>query len=252
MNTERENGQRDPLVSATYRELASEKTPAHLDDKVLQRAARGRRTRYSLAYAWMRPVAWAATIGLCLALVLELSQLPQAPEPEYLPIPDASAPTSPQPLPELDLERAKEQKRESMAPATGKTRQKPVLFDSAPVRDDDSVPERLLVPDADVIPGAGAKEDLRNEPLEETVLDEAAPAAASRLSPQVTGAVSKAADGTASSDEEPVCPAQARATAEEWFACIAELALAGDQELADREFRLFTARYPDFEAPVRK
>jgi hypothetical protein len=38
-------------------------------------AAAGTRSRYGLARAWVRPVAWAATIGLSLAFVLEMSQL---------------------------------------------------------------------------------------------------------------------------------------------------------------------------------
>jgi len=250
MNTERDNGQRDPLVSATYRELASERAPAHLDDKVLLRAARGRRTRYSLAYAWMRPVAWAATIGLCLALVLELSRVPDAPDAVY--IPGTPAPTSLESEPALDLDEAVERKREMMAPAAGKTRQKPLTMDATRTHDADSMPEELVAPDANLQREAGEQADARGVPPGDTALNESAPDGALRRDPQITGAASQAAAGVVADDEAPVCPAQSRATAEDWFACIAELKASGDEELADREFTLFIAAYPDFEAPAPK
>ena len=72
----------DPRVSGTYREFAREKTPAELDDKVLAMAAGAARTRYGLTRAWIRPVAWAATIGLSLAFILEMSQIQDVPTAE--------------------------------------------------------------------------------------------------------------------------------------------------------------------------
>ena len=80
MSKERKNLAADRLVADTYKALAREQAPEHLNEKVL-RLASGRRSRYSLTRAWTRPVAWAATIGLSLALVLELNRLPQI-EPE--------------------------------------------------------------------------------------------------------------------------------------------------------------------------
>ncbi|MBT8106378.1 MAG: hypothetical protein HKP05_12160 [Woeseiaceae bacterium] len=64
----------EPRVSAIYREVATETTPAHLDRSVHEAARAGARTRYGLARAWMRPVAWAATIALSFAFVLQLTQ----------------------------------------------------------------------------------------------------------------------------------------------------------------------------------
>ena len=64
----------DPRVTETYRDLATEKTPAELDDEVLAMAAREARTRYGLTRAWIRPVAWAATIALSLAFILEMTR----------------------------------------------------------------------------------------------------------------------------------------------------------------------------------
>jgi len=70
-----EQNHNDPRVAEAYRDLATERTPPELDRKVLSMAAAGTPSRYGLARAWVRPVAWAATIGLSLAFVLEMSQL---------------------------------------------------------------------------------------------------------------------------------------------------------------------------------
>ena len=70
-----EQNHNDPRVSEAYHDLATERTPPELDRNVLLMAAAGTRSRYGLARAWVRPVAWAATIGLSLAFVLEMSQL---------------------------------------------------------------------------------------------------------------------------------------------------------------------------------
>ena len=65
----------DPQVSAHYERLADEKTPANLDRAVLREAARAVRAdnRMGSFGAWFRPVAFMATIGLSLAIILDLS-----------------------------------------------------------------------------------------------------------------------------------------------------------------------------------
>ena len=78
----------DKRVTDAYRDLADERAPAKLDDKILAMAANEARTRYGFTRAWIRPVAWAATIGLSLAFLLEMSQLAEAP---VLPAPPAPA-----------------------------------------------------------------------------------------------------------------------------------------------------------------
>lgn len=79
MTTERDPFERDELVSETYRELGVEKAPEHLNESILRMASGGAQqgsARNPLFAVWMKPVAWAATIGLCLAIVLELTQVP--------------------------------------------------------------------------------------------------------------------------------------------------------------------------------
>lgn len=79
MSNEPENRVADPRVTENYRDLARERAPEHLNQRVLKMSAGGR-TPYGRARAWMRPAAWAATIGLSLAIVLELTLLPSLDE----------------------------------------------------------------------------------------------------------------------------------------------------------------------------
>lgn len=66
----------DVLVSDSYREIAQERAPGHLNKSVLDIARKAVRPRYSLLRTWTRPTAWAATILLSVALLLEFSQAP--------------------------------------------------------------------------------------------------------------------------------------------------------------------------------
>lgn len=79
MTTERDKEAIDELVSQTYREHNVEQAPERLNQEILSMAAdnasRGSRTNFLFA-AWTKPLAWAATIGISLAVVLELSQVP--------------------------------------------------------------------------------------------------------------------------------------------------------------------------------
>jgi hypothetical protein len=68
----------DPLVSRTYRDLSDEHAPEHLDHVVLNEARSAAIPEYTAANSWLRPAAWVTTIGLCLAIVLEVSDM--APE----------------------------------------------------------------------------------------------------------------------------------------------------------------------------
>jgi hypothetical protein len=86
MNNERDNPaieQDDRLVSAAYRDIADERAPEHLNHSILQQAATTAKPRYARSMSWMRPMAWAATIGLSLAIVLEITQVPQPQTSEY-------------------------------------------------------------------------------------------------------------------------------------------------------------------------
>lgn len=80
MTTERDTPQAtaetDALVTQTYRDVADERAPDHLDRAVLKEAASAARPSYSRLRSWTRPMAWAATVMLSVALVLEVSKVP--------------------------------------------------------------------------------------------------------------------------------------------------------------------------------
>jgi len=68
----------DELVSDLYRELPVPQTPDHLNRSILQMAAGQSSGSDKFLFAsWIKPVAWAATIALSLAIVLDLSELPK-------------------------------------------------------------------------------------------------------------------------------------------------------------------------------
>ena len=63
-------------VSKAYRDIASERPAAHLDARILQDARAAATPRYAHLRTWTRPLAWAATIGLSLAIVLQVTEQP--------------------------------------------------------------------------------------------------------------------------------------------------------------------------------
>ena len=81
MSEESTNGIGDPVVSETYRESATERAPASLNEAVLRNAAVHAKKGYSHSMLWIRPLAWAATVALSLAIVIDVV-LPPGAEPE--------------------------------------------------------------------------------------------------------------------------------------------------------------------------
>jgi len=81
----------DAHVSPAYRDLADERAPEHLDRTILNAAAKEARPRYSRFIAWTRPMAWAATIMLSVALVLEVTN---PPSPAVVSLEEPVVPTS--------------------------------------------------------------------------------------------------------------------------------------------------------------
>lgn len=66
----------DPEVSTRYRALAKETTPGRLDKIVLRAAAKAVRGDKPTGWGatWYRPITFVATLGLSLALLLEISE----------------------------------------------------------------------------------------------------------------------------------------------------------------------------------
>ena len=99
MNEDRDNNlasaETDPLVSAEYRATATERTPAVLDVSVLKQASLAPSGLRRFTAVWFRPLAFVATLTLALALVIELTSMPEqeAPADQHpeIPIDRASA-----------------------------------------------------------------------------------------------------------------------------------------------------------------
>lgn len=68
----------DPAVSATYRAMAQETVPPGVDDAVLKQARRAIDSPSFIVRlsGWLRPLAFVATAGLSLALIVQLSNMP--------------------------------------------------------------------------------------------------------------------------------------------------------------------------------
>ncbi len=73
-----------PGVSSLYRAVASEQAPEDINQAVMDRARREVHTNRIFPWrdAWYRPVAFVATAGLCLALILQMTEMdvPESPD----------------------------------------------------------------------------------------------------------------------------------------------------------------------------
>jgi len=238
-------------ITRAYRDLATESTPAELDDKMLHMAAREARSRYSIARAWARPVAWAATIGLSLAIVLEVWQvLPPAPDQEPTAVSEPlTEPLSADEAPARLQQEAAKREDAAAAPGTVNT-----MANGAPIN-----------------PGGGAAEELgaRRAPPQDlpaekesraVVLDDADSFAAKDMrlleeaevqARQRSGDPGIASIALVSAEpDEAHCDEAARATAESWYECIEDLRDADDTAFADSELEALAVAFPDFEVPA--
>ncbi len=202
----------DETVSATYRELSREGAPDHLNEKVLQQAAeKALRPRYSRSIMWTRPLAWAATVGLCLAIVLEVTRVPT---PEIVMTEDAT-----------DFLEAEQ-------PASLVTEEA-----QAPVH---QRPEALKDMKSQL--GRSAAKQAANEPNREMVDADMR---------QRSGAISALAVSADSTDSEATneCPDEIRVDPVTWLACIVDLEERGDTETALRQREDLKEAFPQFKMP---
>lgn len=284
MNNEPENRVQDPRVTETYQALANERTPEHLTRKVLKLAA-DVRTPYARARAWMRPAAWAATVGLSLAIVLELTQLPSS-EPDYASIsPAADSDASGNRAARND---------DSIAPARSVSAETPAALSTKKTEMADGAARKRATAPAPLPRETASKEDFA--PRAEQVMQEAealaiaragsdtgsvgaaaetnAPAVETRhsepMSTDLAAAHRDAADRltakqvsrdarsaaaafaeiSAAAESDQACPESERETADAWFACILKLRESERDELADEEYEEFRQVYPEFDDSV--
>lgn len=208
---------RDTLVSRTYREAAVERVPDDLNQAVLRRARQHSSNRYSRSVIWLRPMAWAATIGLCLAIVVEINNVPQ-PTPEQMALPAAPADTI-----------SDGKKRDEEAVQAIRTEGGAASSDM----NEAVVPQRI-------------ETEALQQRARKTVDDQG------RVSlqdvPQHSKSVARELEFVPA-EIPATCNAQARATPETWLACIEALEEEGLDEVAGEQREQLQAAYPDFDMP---
>ena len=213
MTTEADNN--DRRVADAYREVANERTPAELDRKVLAMAAAEAGRPRGLPRTWFRPLAWAATIALSFALVLEISQV------DDVQLDDVAAPRT-------DADQA-ERVEESM----------PLPADTAAKQEDEARLQQQFSKRSTDAPAA-AKAAI----AEGNLLREAEEQDRMRSEPaRALGALVE------SKEQADGCSEDARASAEAWYECVQELRDAGQTDLAEQELEALQAEFPDFREP---
>lgn len=215
-------------VSDTYRDLAPETTPAGLDQRILAMAAHETRSRYGLARAWIRPVAWAATIALSLGVVLELTWFADTAPDEVAPAPAVSAEAARQDAEVMKAKQEEDQRR--------------------------AIAERVDAPAATMPTTPVRQEQGRvGEAAEaESPLEDASPLrdAEQRARLQAVSARYEAAASSAETAErDHACSRDARASAEAWHDCILALREQGRDVDAAAEFEALLEAFPDFQEP---
>ena len=232
----------DPRISDLYRDIASERAPGHLDQAVLREAGKAARPRYSRLRLWTRPAAWAAIVLLSATLLLQVSQqeVPQDHAmPQSLQLEDRAARRE-LAAPEADAERQRNDLG-SAAKATGTAAPQ----EKEPVAE---LLEEAVSQDADLLIRAEEMARMQQGPNDAPAAPAAAPAADSIE--EVVSFEARAYSSRASADAAgPSCDATARATPEDWLACIAALEDGGFTAAAEQERELLAATFPDFEAP---
>ena len=230
MTNDRDNTTADPSVSATYRQLADERAPAGLDEKVLHRAAAAPRISSGIGRAWMKPVAWAATIGLRLAIVLEMTQLPQAP-------PDVNVVALPAPTNE----------RPTLAPAS---------FEPAAAKESrNTKPSRrrsgsgaIEASAQAMAPEPAQPQDLESTDLQPLEDDDMTP---DTRSDEVAGTAAFAvrAERMLLEPLPALCPETVREVAEDWYQCIETQRNVVPSARIAEELEEFRKRFPNFQVP---
>lgn len=258
MTTERTTGQAedvtDARVSRAYRDLAGEYAPASLNERVLRDARAQAGSGYSWWMGWLRPAAWAATVGLCLAIVVELTStqvadierldVPAAVEPA--PLDDARDARSAPELPtSRDEFRQQSPARKSEADATATLDASvatPAAQSTEPVEStgrsaaaaepkvtsDSSI---LHVSDAPILEEAEEMARMREGPRQEPATNNALRSFAAR----------------ADAIEPAECDKEARSVPESWIECILDIERRGGDASDERE--QLQAAFPDADLP---
>ncbi len=219
----------DERVSRSYRDVATETAPRHLDSAVLAQAAGAARSRYARSFAWTKPLAFAATIVLCVTIVLELTRTPQ---PDGVVAPtephsDAAPAIVPAPVAEAGATASAE---EPAAPK--RERSENAVRKDAPAAASVQSPQPAATLDAEAF-----------RPRDIEMMEQAKETAKRQTGANPEARAQRLVDRAARS-----CAADAIATPETWLECIGRLEESGHTAEAENERRLLEAAFPDFDA----
>lgn len=218
----------DRQVSAAYKDLASERAPEHLDSHVLRMAkSRVEHLPFSRWTSWSRPLAWAATVALCLAITLEVTQV-KSPQDKT----SATAPAAPAAAaPDSDADQAFDL-QDSMADSIDSEKISPARSAAKQVANE-TLPEAVAEAESVL--------EARQEPVQKRAERSAAATYSSSGLAAPAGIAADMRDGE--------CSAEARAEPETWLECIAALEAGGDQQAAARQREMLIDTFPDFNLP---
>jgi hypothetical protein len=219
MNDERVDCPDDEAPGRAYREFATERAPATLNEQVLRQAAREAGRGYPRWSGWLRPLAWVATVGLTLGIVIELVSTP---------VPEHEAPT------EVYREEALPAPAATTGPAAKQRR-----YDAPEPRKDAPAERSRTAGDTSPASAAFAVD-------EASPLDQAADIAAARAGSESEELVPAV---RASIRTAPTCDEAAREQADTWYRCIERLRSEGHAEAAEHELEKLVEAFPGFEVP---
>ncbi len=229
MSDERETDERDELVSEAYRGLGAQTAPEGLNQTILRLAEshvkRGGTSGFLFA-AWMKPVAWAATIGVSLAIVLEVTRVPTAS------LPSVAVPAAESFDDEFKaqgvsaLEEAPFQQQKQSEPKLEE-----VIVTKEAANDDVEILNRELKGKVDAVAAPAAAAPARKRAADKPVVME------QNLSLEVLS-------DQVRSDNANSCDKTARQSASGWLKCIDDLRQSGAAAAADLEYEAFSREYP--------
>ena len=263
MNNERDKNLKDELVSATYREHSSERTPEEIDRKILEMAATQLSRSGNVAplfRAWTKPLALAATVVLSFAIVLEVTRLPQdVASPAVLTKPAMPASKSLRedftPPDNSSVEKARDQARlrdgfnrdESLVaePQTvleSASRQKAAPGDKPSESNDaDIVPEPA--PAANAMPASDDSSPVLAKRSPDSEIEQPEGVALGRTLESSVASFSVMEENEVI-DAHRSCNALQRETAEDWLACIENLSRSGAVSEAEKEYEEYIRQFP--------
>jgi len=271
-NTRQSGAETDPLVTRTYRETADEQTPEHLNRAILKEAEKAARPRYRRFTSWTRPMAWAATVMLSVALVLEVTKTPT---PDSVMIDDSMGKFEIQePDADSSTDAPSEALKESVSPATPPGR----LSNTSNV----AAPQSAIVQSTAKQAAPEPEKRRRGDVQQNRVADQelAAPAASveefklkdvdllrraedmARLQDGENKEAPLASDSAAAMSAEMavqgaaapsvravICDETVTASPETWFDCIIALEESGQTDEARLQRERLSKAFPDFDLP---